>query len=326
MSEKIVAPGLYLRESFPLFEQMADAAQGWDLDFQQLSASVEPCWLEQYSTAGMLYSRASFDSHFHQMGGPVFDFRTFALRAYGCSDFRWCDEVAYPNSLIVFPKGGQFESISRPRFDIFTVSLSNTLLAHIAETEFQSQLSALLSEQGQICHLAGSTVRGLRSLLHRFSNELGRSCVDEAEPHGLLQGEEMEHMLARGILGCLDRSQFSVRRYSRSKRMKALEKALELIRWQATGKLCTSDLVSQTGVSRRTLESAFQEGIGVSPAAYLKATRLRALNRNLLQTARDESSVANICQQHGFSHLGQLAADYRAMFGELPSVTLRRRR
>jgi AraC family ethanolamine operon transcriptional activator len=106
--------------------------------------------------------------------------------------------------------------------------------------------------------------------------------------------------------------------------MKALEKAIGIIRWQATDKLRISDLVSQTGVSRRTLESAFQDGIGVSPAAYLKATRLRALNRSLLQAARDESSVANLCQQHGFSHLGQLASDYRAMFGELPSTTLRR--
>jgi AraC family ethanolamine operon transcriptional activator len=172
--------------------------------------------------------------------------------------------------------------------------------------------------------MAGSTVRSLRSLLHRFSNELGRSDVDEAEPHGLLQGPEMEQVLARGILQCLDRSQFNAPRDSRSRRMKALEKAIGIIRWQATDKLRISDLVPQTGVSRRTLENAFQDGVGVSPAAYLKATRLRALNRHLLQAARDESSVASLCQQHGFSHLGQLASDYRAMFGELPSVTLRR--
>jgi AraC family ethanolamine operon transcriptional activator len=324
VSEKKVASGLYFRESFPLFEQMADAAQGWDLDFQQLSASADPCWLEQYSTEGMLYSRASFDSHFHQMGGPVVGFRTFALRAYGCSDFRWCDEAAYPNSLIVFPVGGQFESISSPGFDIFTVSLSNTLLARIAETEFQRSLSTLLSERGQICHLAGGTVRGLRAQLHRLSNDLGHSRVDQAESNGLFQEWEVEHVVARGILECLDRSRFNTPRNSRSKRMKALEKAIEIIRGQATDTLCISDLVSHTGVSRRTLESAFQDGVGVSPAAYLKATRLRALNRHLLQAARDESSVAHICQQHGFRHLGQLAADYRAMFGELPSVTLRR--
>ena len=70
-----------MRQSFPLFEQMAEAARGWDLDFQQLSASLDPCWLEQFSTAEMLYSRASFYSHFHQRGGPVLGFRTFALRA-----------------------------------------------------------------------------------------------------------------------------------------------------------------------------------------------------------------------------------------------------
>ena len=134
----------------------------------------------------------------------------------------------------------------------------------------------------------------------------------------------MEQELARRLLECLEGARITAPRDSLSKRMRVFEKAIELIRCQSPGKLHIPDLVSQVGVSRRTLENAFQEGIGVSPAAYIKAVRLRALNRHLLESAANELSVASICRQYGFSHLGQLASDYCAMFGELPSLTLRR--
>lgn len=329
MSEIGVAPGLCVRQSFSLFGQMADAVQGWDLDFQQLSASSDPCWLEQFSTAEMLYSRASFGSHFHQLGGPVLGFRTFALRAQGCTDFRWCGEMVYPLSLIVFPAGGEFESVSMPGFDIFTISLSNALLTRIAESEFQRPLLTLLGEQGQVCQVAGGAVRSLRMLLHRFSNELGGRGVGVSELPGSPQWRGLDQVLASRLLACLDQDRATAPRDSRGNRMKALEKAIELIRWQLPHdiripNLRVSGLASQVGVSRRTLENAFQDGIGVSPAAYIKATRLQALNRHLLEATGTELSVASICHQHGFSHLGQLASDYRAMYGELPSLTLRR--
>ena len=211
-----------------------------------------------------------------------------------------------------------------PGFDIFTISLSNNLLTRIAELEFQRPLPTILGEQGQVCHVTGGTERSLRSLLHRLSNELRSYGVAEAESHSLLHRREVEQELARRLLECLEVARVTAPRDSLGKRMKALEKAIELIRWQSPGDIRIPDLVSQIGVSRRTLENAFQDGIGVSPAAYLKAIRLGALNRHLLEAAANESSVASICRQHGFSHQGQLASDYRAMFGELPSLTLRR--
>ena len=48
--------------------------------------------------------------------------------------------------------------------------------------------------------------------------------------------------------------------------------------------------------------------------------------RDRLLTARDEGkTVTVIAKQHGFLHLGQFAIEYRKMFGESPSETLRHR-
>jgi AraC family ethanolamine operon transcriptional activator len=40
--------------------------------------------------------------------------------------------------------------------------------------------------------------------------------------------------------------------------------------------------------------------------------------------AAPESRVADIAIRWGFWHMGQFARDYRAMFGELPSETLKK--
>ncbi len=48
--------------------------------------------------------------------------------------------------------------------------------------------------------------------------------------------------------------------------------------------------------------------------------------RGQLLTARDEGkTVTVIATEYGFFHLGQFAVDYRKMFGESPSETLRHR-
>jgi len=47
-------------------------------------------------------------SRFHELGGPVLDFRTFALQADNFSDFSWCGEAFHGYSLIVLPADGEF--------------------------------------------------------------------------------------------------------------------------------------------------------------------------------------------------------------------------
>jgi AraC family ethanolamine operon transcriptional activator len=324
MPVKDVPPGLYTRQSFALFEQLAEASRGWDLDYRQLDAAPSPYRLEQLSTSQLLYSRVYLGSHFHQLGGPVLGFRTFALRTNEGTDFRWCGEAVHRHSLIVFPTDGEFETVSQPGFDVFAPSLSNTLLERAAEIYFQRPLSAFMGSGGQVCHLASARVCELRALLHRLSSEIEQSSAVAALPYSASTLRLLEQTLAQLVLACLDCGEAQSQRGPRSKRLKTLGKAMELINQRPPQDLCVSDLVAQIGVSRRTLEHAFRDGVGVSPAAYLKANRLRALNQDLLIAGSDETSVASLCAQHGFGHLGQTAADYRAMFGELPSVTLRR--
>ncbi len=83
-----------------------------------------------------------------------------------------------------------------------------------------------------------------------------------------------------------------------------------------------AQLSVEVGVSRRTLQSAFQHLLGVSPLAYLKAARLHQARRALKQVG----SVTEAATSAGFWHFGHFAHDYQTLFGEKPSDTLRRYR
>lgn len=78
-----------------------------------------------------------------------------------------------------------------------------------------------------------------------------------------------------------------------------------------------------TGVSARTLFRTFERARGCSPMAFVKKTRLEHA-RASLTTPGDRTSVSGVALACGFSNLGHFAHDYRRLFGELPSDTLKR--
>lgn len=82
-----------------------------------------------------------------------------------------------------------------------------------------------------------------------------------------------------------------------------------------------SDICREVGVTRRTLQNATQEVLGVSPQHYLKAVRLNGLRRELKLRDPARESIGDVAARWGFWHLSQLAQDYRRLFGELPSQT-----
>ena len=63
----------------------------------------------------------------------------------------------------------------------------------------------------------------------------------------------------------------------------------------------------------------------ITPKQFLNTRRLHAFRR-VLQTDNGLNRVADVAEQFEFWHMGKLANDYRALFGELPSKTLQVRR
>jgi AraC-like DNA-binding protein len=82
-----------------------------------------------------------------------------------------------------------------------------------------------------------------------------------------------------------------------------------------------SEIYVRLGVSRRALEQAFSSTLGISPGQYLLAYRLNQARNQLVTEAQH---VVDAAMDTGFQDLSRFASQYRRLFGELPSHTLKR--
>lgn len=82
------------------------------------------------------------------------------------------------------------------------------------------------------------------------------------------------------------------------------------------------ELVTVSGVSARALFDGFRRFRDQSPMAYLRSIRMERVRQDLLRAPAGET-VTSIACRWGFYQFGRFAGEYRKVYGELPSVTLR---
>lgn len=97
--------------------------------------------------------------------------------------------------------------------------------------------------------------------------------------------------------------------------------AEEVIRARLDDPPSLREICELLGVPERTLHYAFQECFGMPPKTYLRGLRLSAAYRRLRQ---GQGPVTVVAADLGLFHFGRFSIEYRAMFGETPSATLRR--
>jgi AraC-like DNA-binding protein len=102
--------------------------------------------------------------------------------------------------------------------------------------------------------------------------------------------------------------------------------ATALMRQQLATPAPIPRIAAELGVSERSLQVTFRDELHTTPSARFKQLRLEAVHDALLRLRPEDSTVTQVAADvGGFFHLGRLANEYFAMFGEHPSDTLRRR-
>ena len=82
-------------------------------------------------------------------------------------------------------------------------------------------------------------------------------------------------------------------------------------------------LCAHAHVSERTLQYAFKEQFGLTPKSFMRAWQLNQVKRAMHLNGAG-CRISEVAGEYGFWHMGQFAADYRKLFGELPSCTRQR--
>jgi AraC family ethanolamine operon transcriptional activator len=90
--------------------------------------------------------------------------------------------------------------------------------------------------------------------------------------------------------------------------------------------LTLKDLYAAVKTSPRALSYGVQDLFAMSPMDYFKVKRLNGVRQSLKTCDPHLATVSGIAARWGFWSMGHFARDYKRLFGELPSETLKKRR
>ena len=311
-------PELLLAKQFDSFEELAAMAHGWKADFRQVSTACLPHFVLQAQIDGVLVSRARFGCHVEQRGATPEKTRTFALTHTRCPEMRWFGHSVGSGALLAFPTPGEIEVFSRPGFSVSTFSIDMDALAEFAERHGGPSPEDVLIPTEAVIPIPAQLLKRLRrQLLTVTSIADGRN--------GVLNPAAGFQWRLFSILLEVFRSLGAPRQIHQPvPARRVFENIVDLVNSRAESHLCLADLCTAGQISERTLHNLFRKEFGLTPKAYVKGQRLFRVHRELWHASSSGTSVSEIASYWGFWHMGQFAADYRKMFGELPSETLKR--
>ncbi len=218
------------------------------------------------------------------------------------------------NQIMCRPGSCDFELVTPECFDILGIVVDLDLLRGMAAVQGMDVSACRLTEPRLM--LSEATLSGLRYVIERLIHS-------ELATAASRLSQDLVMMALLQVLEEQTPCQQNVPSYAHRKAV--VDRVKSHLRENGEAPVTMIELCELTHVSRRTLQYSFESILGISPLRYLRVTRLNRVRRALMAVEENTITVTQVCAQWGFWHLGQFARDYKQLFGECPSETLRRK-
>lgn len=292
-------------------------ARGVDMDVTQLDEGPFEAEIVQLKVRNVLASMITPNRRLRLRGDVRF--LTFSFLSAGSGPPSWRGIPVKPGDVLAAKPGENFDFLVPPGVDAICIS------ATTGDTEVALRylggpiLAKKLVNTDRPIACDPTAIRSFRSWLIERFRDLGGDASIRLGP-----ALELEREFLRRLAACIrDGAPASDRAARASKRIVAVQRVEEHLLRDLAIPRNVNELCRIAETSRRTLEYAFREYFGTSPKRFLKALRLNAARNDLLRASRKSTTVGEIASGWGFLHMSQFAVDYRRMFGEKPSATLR---
>lgn len=212
--------------------------------------------------------------------------------------------------LMLDPGGEAYQQVFEEQSQL-AVSVSLRLVEKILEVEHHRSADSLL--RGWKVKADPDASIALQKILQQT---LSSNSVPSPGCCGYAPGELPSRLLALAIGG----QHAAPARSTLIHRRRVVSKAEELMRSRLHAPPTVMALCEATNTSRRALFYAFESLLGRSPIQHANILRLDTARRRLVRRGSDVT-VKSVAEGLGFWYPGQFSADYRRLFGELPSAT-----
>ena len=103
-----------------------------------------------------------------------------------------------------------------------------------------------------------------------------------------------------------------------------IKKVRDLLHQSIKMPVSITELTKELGISERLLHHAFKANYGMTPKKYLLALRMYRVREELLLSNPETTTISSVIEKYNFFNQSTFAQAYKQMFGELPSLTLKR--
>ena len=302
------------------FTEMEDALSAWDHRYRQISPGAFHGGLLHTQVGSLGIFRNRWERAIHYRGGAPEGTIGIGLNMAQTGEPRWLGQRVAFDELIIQRCGTEAEYLSGALWDSVVFAIPEAELAQQLTDITHNDPEAILHGLG-LARLTPQLAAQLRQASLAYLDTAARSLATPGAPSPL-------PAMAASLVGLIARALVSARppcapKPSLNRQRQLIRKAENYVAHLTNQPLRIGQLCREIDVSERTLRDAFYKVTDTSPLAYLKTQQLNRVYRVLRDVDPDEVLIKQVAVANGFSHLGQFCKDYKQLFGELPSETLR---
>lgn len=307
----------FVSADFTNFDFFREAALNWELDFRLLSKNGFKGHLSLYTGESIQIGRTALNGKIEQHGLVPKGYSSIVIPANPNISYTWLNKKVNGEHILIFPHNGVLDSISFDGFDVFVISMEyHSLMRRLEALEYKKAIG-LFGKEEKIIRTNPRNIQGI-------VNDLDWFIRNQAQPPQEKKGILLERLFLEDLLDVIfanlesgDSLLFSS---SSKKRDLAVNKAIDIIKYNSENTLSVRELSEVTNVSQRTLEYGFMERFQITPKQYIKAQRYHMVKKDLISEEYRNLSIFQVAAKYGFWHMGQFAADFKIQFGVLPSA------
>jgi AraC family transcriptional regulator, ethanolamine operon transcriptional activator len=301
----------------------AAGLQHWKQDYEQLSNGLFSGSLDEVWFGNVQLFREKTNQVLHETGLPWEGSRTIAVTLDAAGEGLLCGTTLGRGSLFTLGGGESLDFLTPKRLDLIAVSADATELREFSCAIWGMDTEAKLTAPGVLTHSAEAAHCLSAFLAQLLSSIKAEPCILNHSQARKIIEQEVFNNLVKAISGAsiCEHPVFAASRKS------VVDKAKVYVLEHHDDPVTIPDLCLALNISRRTLQYSFESVLNINPVAYLRAIRLNRVRRAIKENEGVSAmTLADIAARWGFWHLSKFSAHYKALFGELPSVTLRKTR
>ena len=301
--------------------EQAASLRRWDQVYEQLTPGRFVGTLHEVCFRGVQLFRETTSQSVHEAGGAWTGSRSLGVPLAMAGNALFRGQSVRPGAVMTLSGDDDLEFYAPRGFDVLGASVDETALREHARCVEERDIDRLFGGSSVLVPDA-ARLDAFRGTLLSILDSL------DANPTALLF-EPAQRLLEETVLGAIvaviDGNDDAPPGAPHAGRLHAVERSRAYMQTHIDEPITMAGLCKALGLSRRTLQYSFQEVLGINPVRFLRALRLNGVRREL-RAPPPGATVQDAAARWGFWHLGHFVTDYKHMFGELPSETLRGRR